>query len=103
MENKINIEEIINTNGVFFPEKRINGIDTISLENVGYYLPTYVFYNNKMTTKNIPLEWYINKYKHDKIYTGGTWGVYELYGDTIKTRYITSPGGRQIMYMITGS
>jgi len=91
----VNIDSLININGIFFPENVISGLDTLGYDNAGYFAPKYVFYNNNMTTKNIPRNWYVPD-KNYKIRSsnGGTWGMYQINEDTIKARYISCCGGQ---------
>lgn len=93
---KVDIESIVNIKGMFFPIASIKSIDTINSSNEGYYLPIYLFYKNGMTTKNPTSPWVIPKEDFPKSWYnhGSTWGQYTLNKDTIKSRYISKPGGQ---------
>ncbi len=94
-EDSTSINSLINIDGIYFPEDVINGLDTISYGNAGYFSPKYVFYNNSMTTKNIPRNWYVpDKNNEDNLNNGGTWGMYFVSGDTIMAKYISCCSGQ---------
>jgi len=91
------IEKLIDINGCYFTKthqsrlvnlKNIQPRDTIDR--------SFVFYKNGLFVEDFNSSFFYQTHVNIKDYentSGGTWGMYQLSGDTIKAQIITSPGG----------
>ena len=97
-ENKTGLDSLLNLKG-FFHATNVVYKDSVSkiIDFGATYYPCYVFFQNGFSARNLPLEWYLKDHKVNEppnTYTSGSvWGLYKIYGDTIKVQYIPKPGG----------